>query len=97
VEIQNKRTVVIHLNYFLDYLDVVLSVGGVAITGLGLAKVDRALVADLGIDAIGVLILGWAGLVRGLVVARLEVGWGGVGGGHRQAWRRPQRQKRGGQ
>ena len=60
-------------------LDMVLAVGGVAITSLILTKVDIALVGILGINTIGVLILGVRVFVVGLRVS--SVGCRGMVGG----------------
>merc|ERR1719471_1355269 len=53
--------------------DTVLTIGGVAITGLVLTKLNIALVAILGINSVLVLVLGRSilvGLVRGGLVSR---------------------------
>ena len=62
--------------------DAVRAVSGIAITGLVGVKLDVALVAVLGVDAVLVLVLGGSVLVLGLMVRGVGVSRVGSGHGH---------------
>jgi hypothetical protein len=63
----------------LTHLDVVLSVGGVTVTGLVLAKLDIVAIGVLGIDSISVLVLGGSRLICGFMIGLWVPGLGVIG------------------